>query len=303
MRIIAPALITILLSGCVTPTQESYGVKITSNHDVITNCKLLGFVKASDHFFDMWFKGIAAAHVDTSIRNQAGRLGADTVLVTAEHTSWWTGSAMRAEAYDCKNAKAPETQTVPVIAVQSQPQAPTMPKRELQESVVASTGRYVYYTSALWDGEGREPSDFSDYVIGVYDSNNDKTTVLVKPKYFKDPTKNFTEFSNLKLSYDNKYLYFHEGGPATSYRIYKLDLKNNNYKLVTNGYLHCLVKTGKYKGDLIVSQHKYYVQGGSYNPISLFTPLGKKLGIVGGDDTTNEGIAQLCNHVSDFGID
>ncbi|ECH6324956.1 hypothetical protein FP135_10635, partial [Salmonella enterica] len=56
--------------------------------------------------------------------------------------------------------------------------ATTMPKRELQESVVASTGRYVYYTSALWDGEGREPSDFSDYVIGVYDSNNDKTTVL-----------------------------------------------------------------------------------------------------------------------------
>lgn len=303
MKIIAPIVLAILLSACVSPTQESYGVKITSSHDAIANCKPLGLVKASDHFFTMWFKGIAAGHVDTSIRNQAGRLGADTVLITAEHTSWWTGSAMRAEAYECKNSTVTAPEPAVVTTAQPQRPVPILPKREMQEAVAASTGRYVYYTTALWDGEGREPTDFSDYAIGVYDASTDKTSLLVKPKYYKDPTKSFSYFSNLKLSNDNKYLYFHEGGPATSYRIYQLDIKNNKYVLVTNGYLHCIVKKGKYKDDLIVSQHRYYVQGGAYNPISLFTPQGKKLGVVGDDNTTNEGIAQLCNRVSSFGLD
>ncbi|ECA5825987.1 hypothetical protein EL832_10185 [Salmonella enterica subsp. enterica serovar Hvittingfoss] len=302
MRIIAPVVLTILLSACVSPTQESYGVKITSNHDAIAGCKPMGLLKASDHFFTMWFKGIASGHVDTSIRNQAGRLGADTVLITAEHTSWWTGSAMRAVAYDCKNVKTTTTIPAPITAVQPQISTPTLPKREIQETVISKNGRYVYYTSALWDGEGREPTDFSNYIIGVYDTKNEKKSTLLTTKHSTKPEKELSGFNNLILSSDNNTLYFHSDAWVTSPAIYKMDLKNYKPHYIVDGYLHCLVQTGKYKGDLIVSQHRHYVQGGAYNPISLFTPQGKKLGVVGDDNTTNAGIAQLCNHVSEFGM-
>lgn len=102
MRVLFIMIMIFFLNGCVRPTQESYGVNITTDREAVSNCKLLGFVKASDHLLTGVLKGVAASHVDTSIRNQAGRMGADTVLMTAEHTSFWTGSAMKGEAYSCK---------------------------------------------------------------------------------------------------------------------------------------------------------------------------------------------------------
>ncbi|EBJ6950738.1 hypothetical protein DYJ22_09245 [Salmonella enterica] len=181
--------------------------------------------------------------------------------------------------------------------------APTLPKREVQETVASRDGKYVYYTSALWDGEGREPTDFSNYIIGVYDMEHEKKSTLLTTKHSEKPEKELSGFSNLILSPDNNTLYFHTDAWVTSPAIYKMDLKTYKPHYIVDGYLHCLVRTGKYKGDLIVSQHRYYVQGGTYNPISLFTPQGKKLGVVGDDHTTNAGIAQLCNHVSEFGMD
>ncbi|HAF1610273.1 TPA: hypothetical protein G8M64_004626 [Salmonella enterica] len=239
MRIIAPVIITILLSACVSPTRESYGVKI----------------KAPDH----------------------------APIITVQ-------SQVSPPTVSTPNVYTPTVYT------------PTLPKREIQETVASRDGRYVYYTSALWDGEGREPTDFSNYIIGVYDMEHEKKSTLLTTKHSTKPEKELSGFNNLILSPDNNTLYFHTDAWITSPAIYKMDLKNYKPHYIVDGYLHCIVQTGKYKGDLIVSQHRHYVQGGSYNPISLFTPQGKKLGVVGDDDTTNAGIAQLCNHVSEFGM-
>ncbi|HFZ9108598.1 TPA: hypothetical protein ACIPVM_000107 [Salmonella enterica subsp. diarizonae serovar 50:k:z35] len=239
MRKIAPVVITILLSACVSPTQESYDVKI----------------KDTNH--------------------------APIVAVQPQISTPTTYS---------------QTAYTPTVST------PTLPKREIQETLASKDGKYVYYTSALWDGEGREPTDFSNYIIGVYDMEHEKKSTLLATKHSTKPEKELSGFNHLILSPDNKTLYFHTDAWITSPAIYKMDLKSHKLNYIVDGFLYCLVQTGKYKGDLIVSQHRHYVQGGAYNPISLFTPQGKKLGVVGDDDTTDAGIAQLCNHVSEFGM-
>jgi hypothetical protein len=107
-----------------------------------------------------------------------------------------------------------------------------------------------------------------------------KSTPLVRMRPSDDPKRNLTEFQDLRLSPDNKILYFRTGAWATSTAVHAIDLRTGNIMFVTAGNSVQVVQKGQFKGHLIVDKHRYYVGGGSYDALWLVTQLGTELGPV-----------------------
>ena len=104
--------------------------------------------------------------------------------------------------------------------------------------------------------------------------------VVLSGKAGRKPEDNLSGFTNLRLSPDASTLYFETEAWATSNAIHSVNIKTGVARYVTSGSIACVVGSGQYQGDIIAAQHRYFVQGGSYNPLYLFTPQGKEVGVV-----------------------
>lgn len=157
-------------------------------------------------------------------------------------------------------------------------------ERVALRTVSAPGGHTNYYIMQLagTDSDGNQNTDIE---VGLND--NSSFQVLVKNSSSTDPERNLTNFSNLNLSPDSKTLYFETDAWATAHAIHAFDLSAKSIRFVTNGELECVVLGGRYQGDLVVQQHRYFVQGGSHDDLYLFTPEGKEIGMVaeGMDDS------------------
>src|SRR3990167_10726298 len=91
------------------------------------------------------------------------------------------------------------------------------------------------------------------------------------------PEKTMIDPNNLQFSPDSKTLYFATSAWATSGAIHAIDSDGKNLRFITAGNGYHVVTDGKYRGDLIVNQHRYHNQGGSYDWDWLFTPAGKQI--------------------------
>lgn len=102
--------------------------------------------------------------------------------------------------------------------------------------------------------------------------------LLVSP-YFTcgDVTKVILDPHHLRFSPDSKTLYFETSAWVTSGAVHAVNVDGKNERFVIDGDDLHIVQTGKYKGDLIVNQHRYHDKGGSYNWDWLFTPSGKQI--------------------------
>jgi len=78
---------------------------------------------------------------------------------------------------------------------------------------------------------------------------------------------------------------------VTSNAVHSLNVATGKTGYVASGTIGCVVLQGQYQGDLIVQQHRYFVQGGSYDPLYLYEPTGKEIGIVGLDGS---GMSKVC---------
>ncbi len=84
--------------------------------------------------------------------------------------------------------------------------------------------------------------------------------------------------SDLQFSDDNKEIYFLNAAFAVSYAVLAIDIKTRKVRYVIDGNSLELVRTGKWKGKLIVSRHKYKPNGGgAYEARCLVTPEGKEI--------------------------
>jgi hypothetical protein len=71
---------------------------------------------------------------------------------------------------------------------------------------------------------------------------------------------------------------------TSSNEIYSINLKKKELTDVVSGEIICIVQGGENKGNLIVEEHKYFVQVGSYNSVFLLSPKGKQLGVIALED-------------------
>jgi hypothetical protein len=83
---------------------------------------------------------------------------------------------------------------------------------------------------------------------------------------------------------DNRRVVFQSLLWATSGKVNLVDIESGNVRRLMPGSVAEVVLDGKYRDHLIVSQHRYFLAGGSYDWYWLFDVDGKEIGPLGPDE-------------------
>lgn len=152
------------------------------------------------------------------------------------------------------------------------------------DPVLAPNGTYVVYTR---QGRGRtlhgydisqvcstEPRPDELRQIDV-DGSDDK--LLLKARK-GNPEHQLCDFRNKQFSSDGRRLYFLTPGWATSGALHVFDMRSGDEHFVVpaNDVLVLSFCPNKYKDDLVVLAHRYFLLGGSYDWYWLYDSTGKK---------------------------
>lgn len=81
--------------GCISASPAANAVRMTSNPDVVRNCKFVGNVRATSGWGGHAGTGIAGHNTDVALREKTAKLGGNTVFVVA------SGIHAAGEAYSC----------------------------------------------------------------------------------------------------------------------------------------------------------------------------------------------------------
>jgi dipeptidyl aminopeptidase/acylaminoacyl peptidase len=117
-------------------------------------------------------------------------------------------------------------------------------------------------------------------------SDGAEATALVRAKESDKMETILAGFSKAQFSADGKLVYFMSEAWTTSGALHVVDTTNGKEHFVCAALEFEVVQSGEYKDCLLVSQHRYFVGGGSYDWFWLFRPDGKEVGPVG-EDTEN----------------
>jgi len=121
---------------------------------------------------------------------------------------------------------------------------------------------------------------------------------LLGIKADNDMHKTLCDFQGAQFSSNGNLLYFETPAWATSGAIHVYDFRAGKEHYVIDGDdVQVLAKCDEpdYRDKLIVTQHKYFVFGGSYDWPWLISPQGKTIGLIGGDNVDLAGmIKQAC---------
>jgi hypothetical protein len=99
------------------------------------------------------------------------------------------------------------------------------------------------------------------------------------------------DFANAQFNSSSTLLYFETPAWATSGAVHVLDMATGKERLFVPGNgLRVLAdcRDKRYRDDLIVGQHRYFVFSGSYDWAFLFTPAGKEVGPIGDGDYSTD---------------
>jgi hypothetical protein len=162
------------------------------------------------------------------------------------------------------------------------------------DPVLSPNGSLVVFTRKLTGVAATRVCDMAVaeqrelWIIGADKKNERK---LLASKEDDDPKASLCDFMRKQFSSDGRKVLFETPAWATSGALHEYDLTTNkeHYVIPSNGFrilTDCAMR--EYRDHLVVSQHRYFVFGGSYDWYWLFSPDGKReLGAVG------ESLAQL----------
>ena len=102
-------------------------------------------------------------------------------------------------------------------------------------------------------------------------------------------------FRDPQFSSDGKRIYFLSAAWVTSAAVHVVDVKTGAEHFVCPGNSLEVLRQGHYAGHLLVSQHRYFLAGGSYDWIWLFTPDGREVGPVA--DSENADVEELLENI------
>lgn len=142
--------------------------------------------------------------------------------------------------------------------------------------------------------DGRPMASPSLWVVGS-DGKGEKK--LLTGHSADNPELGLCGFYNKQFSTNGARLYFDSPAWATSSAVHVLDMASGKEKYFLAGSLVRVLagcRDARYRDDLIVSQHRYYVFAGSYDWTWLFTPQGKEVGPVGDEDPNMMFVDDAC---------
>ncbi len=153
------------------------------------------------------------------------------------------------------------------------------------DAVLSPDGRLVVFTRI--GAPSRECADFggartrlSLWVIGA-DGNGARK--LAESKAAQKRERNLCAFNRKQFSSDGSRLYFETPAWATSPAVHVVDVRTGRERFFLAGeLLRVLAPCGdrRYRDDLVIGQHRYFIFGGSYDWGYLFSPAGKEIGPV-----------------------
>jgi hypothetical protein len=169
------------------------------------------------------------------------------------------------------------------------------------EPVLAPSGDFVVYTR---QGHGHNVHGYdAGQSCGVEprpdelrqintDGTGDKLLMTARKG---EPEQQLCDFSSKQFSSDGRRLYFLTPGWATSNALHVYGMRSGDERFVlpANDLLVLNFCANKYKDDLVVLAHRYFLLGGSYDWYWLYDPTGKKeLGPLGEFDNADDVMRQ-----------
>lgn len=141
-------------------------------------------------------------------------------------------------------------------------------------------GSLLVFTRVTQDATNYDPAVRDLWVIHL---QTHEAVRLVKGKAEGDgkPEDDLADIHRPRFSPDSKTIYFMTAGWATSGAIHAVPATGGAQRFLTHGNSVDVVSQGKYKGALLVTQHRYMDPVGSWNPAVLVTPSGKQIKVVG----------------------
>jgi Tol biopolymer transport system component len=152
---------------------------------------------------------------------------------------------------------------------------------------VSEDGTKVVYVHRF-DASKEERHEEAEIVL--YETQTQKSRVVLKEKPSKEVTEVLQGFSHLIILPDNQTVYFSSWAWATSDAIHSLNLQSLETKFITDGNAYGVIRSGKYKGYLLVNKHRYRKGGGSYDVDWLVSTEGKTLRMVEKGETFDIGV-------------
>jgi len=121
----------------------------------------------------------------------------------------------------------------------------------------------------------------------VYGERGRRERVLLVSKYDDDHRANLANLDTPMFSLDGGYIYFSssDASPNRS-AVHQYNVKTGAIRFVTGGSGLSVIRSGPYRGYILVQKHKYYErpEGGSYNPVFVVRPDGAIQLMVPGSD-------------------
>jgi hypothetical protein len=125
-------------------------------------------------------------------------------------------------------------------------------------------------------GPGDDEGTGADALV-LYERGAQKTRRLLVSKYDGDFRRNLTALSTPLFSLDGGFIYVSSSDASpSSGAVHQIDLRTGANRFVVAGQALKVMRTGPYRGYLLVQTHKYYdrPEGGSYNPVFVVRPDG-----------------------------
>ena len=116
------------------------------------------------------------------------------------------------------------------------------------------------------------------WIVGVDGSS---ARMLVRGRSADRPEQMLARLQAPQFAPDGRRIYVLSSAWATSGALHSVEVASGGQRFVAPGNSLEVVPSGKYAGHLIVSQHRYFLAGGSYDWMWLITPDGAEVGPVG----------------------
>jgi hypothetical protein len=128
------------------------------------------------------------------------------------------------------------------------------------------------------------------WTIGVDGSG---ARMLLKGRASDHPEQLLAQLQSPRFSPDGRRIYFLSAGWVTSGAVHVLDLSTGSERFLVAGNSLDVVPSGHYARHLVVSQHRYFLAGGSYDWFWLFAPDGREVGPIGENQSALDGFRAM----------
>ena len=155
------------------------------------------------------------------------------------------------------------------------------------QPALSPDGHTVAFVRSLQVESADGPMDTAALWIG--DCNTGRVRQLLKPHPNNDKAeRNLRQVNNPVFSLDGGFVYVMATAWVTSDAIHQVSIATGKEKYITSGNKLSVIRTGPYRGYLLLSQHRYHAEGGSYDPTYVVRPNGKIVMMVPGTDNEGE---------------